>query len=186
MGLIIESGSGNGKSAQINDDGRLKVTAISASPEHHLNHEHGTAFVISFSATPTGADDCFFYLKNTGEKDLLIEGFGIKLVANEYIDLKLGDDGTPVAGTDISPVNLNTSSGQSITGTIQDGNNITGLSGGNTAYRFYHATGSGTNYRNFEMDIVLAKNGVFTMYAQTGTTALEGFLDLAIDIIGEE
>ncbi len=180
MGLQIESGSGNGQSAKVTDDGRLAVAAIAASPEHYFNHSKGQAYTASFSATPTGAGDCFFYMKNTGEPDIIIEGFGLWLAANEYIDVNLRDTGTAANGTDITPVNLNTSSGNSPITTIQNGNDITGLSGGDLAYRVYHASSQDITYTNFEMDIILTKNGVFTLYVQTGTTALAGFIDFAV------
>lgn len=180
--MIIHSGSGNGKSAHVSNLGRLLTNAIATSPEHFANHIHGQAYSINFNATPTGPGDCFFYLKNTGENDMIIEGFGLKLAANEYIDIVLGDSGTPAGGGAITPVNLNSGSGNALDATVQDGNDITGLSGGSTAYRFYNASSNGTQYTNFEMDIILTKNSVFTMYVQTGTTALAGYLDVMVDM----
>jgi len=177
-GLQIEDGTGSGRSATVDVENRFHVDAISASPEHHTNHKHGKAFSINFEATPTGTGDCFFYMKNTSEEDIIIEGFGLYMVANDYVDIKLNDYGTPISGNDITPANCNGGSGNIASGTFQNGNDITGLSGGTTVYRYYHASSNGTTYHNFEMDIIVPKNGTFTFYIGTGTTALHGFLNL--------
>jgi len=176
MGIEISGGARN-NIANVDDDNRLSVNAITQSTEHHANHLNGLAFSLLFSATPTGAGDCFLYVKNQSENDAIVSGFGLWLVANEYIDVKLRDVGTPIGGTDITPANLNSGSGNSATGTFLNGNDITGLSGGTTVGRFYHVSGSGTDCTNFEQDVILKKNGVLTMYVQTGTTALAGHLN---------
>ena len=177
MGLILEDGRGSGRTAGIDSDNRLSVNAITQSTEHHANHIGGKAFSVNFSATPTGAGDCFLYIKNTSEDDMTIEGFSLWLVADEYVDIKINDIGTPVGGTDITSVNLNSASGLLATGTFQAGNDITGLSAGSTAYRIYHASSTGSTGHNFEQDIILKRNGVLTIYCQTGTTALAGYVN---------
>ncbi len=177
--MILESGTGNGKSVEVNDENMLMVKAVSASPEHHVNFHHGQSYAINFSATPTGAGDCFLYLKNENDSTMIVEGVGLWLVADEYVDIKVNDSGTPAGGTNITPTNLNTSSGNVAEGVFQHGNDITGLSGGAVAYRFYHASSAESKYINFEQDIIIPKNGVLTIYCQTGTTALAGYLDIS-------
>ena len=141
----------------------------------------GLSFGLLFSATPTGAGDCFLYIKNqSGVYDICVEGFSLWLAADEYIDVKLGDTGTPVGGTTITPINLNTGSGTVVSGTFQNGNDITGLSSGVTVNRIYHASSQASVYTNFEQDLILKPNGVLTMYCQTGTTVLHGTLDLNV------
>ena len=177
--MLIEDGEGNGRIAGVNKKNRLKTTTIRFTGEHYTNHADGQTYALNFDATPTGAGDCFLYIKNTDDsEDLIIKGFGLKLVANEYIDVKIGDTGTAVGGGAIVPVNLNSSSGLSASGTFEDGVDITGLSGGSIAYRIYHASSNGTTYYTFKQDIILKKNGIFTLYCQTGTTALAGYIDM--------
>ena len=180
MGFVIEDGKGSGISAGVSGTNRLLTTSISASPEHAANHNDGEAYSLLFDATPAGAGDCFFYMKNTGEKDIIVEGFYFHLEANEYVDVKLNDSGTPVGGGSITPVNLNTGSGNTATGTFQDGNDITGLSGGSTVYRIYHASAQSSTYHNFEQDLIIKKNGVLTFYIETGTAALDGVIDFYV------
>ena len=175
--MKIEGGTGNGYLAKVSKENKLEVSSVTASVEHHTNHKHGTAFNMLFSATPTGAGDCFLYVKNTSEEDMCIEGFTLHLVASEYIEFKLGDSGTATGGSTVTPANLNSSSGNIATGTFENGNDITGLSGGTTVDRIYHATSAGSTSYNFEQDIILPKNGVFTMYCETGTTAINGVIN---------
>ena len=173
MGLIIEDGKGKGTKAGVDLEGRLVTTSIISTSEHHANHCNKNAYNLFISATPTGAGDCFLYLKNTYEIDLVIEGFSIWLAANEYIDFYIDDTGSPVGGIDIIPINLNSGSANSADGIFQKANDITGLVPGNLAERYRHATANGSNVFNFEQDIILVKNGIFTAYIGTGGTALE-------------
>ena len=176
--MKIEDGTGSGKSAGVDSENRLLSDSVSRSLESHTNLDHGDAYSLLFSATPAAPADCFLYLKNEDEKDLIIEGFGLYLLADEYVDVVITDAGTPLGGTDIVPGNLNAGSGKTASGTFQHGNDITGLDGGRTIYRIYHTSSTGTDYTNFEMDVVLSKNTTLTMYVQTGTAALAGFLDM--------
>ncbi|MCK5018286.1 MAG: hypothetical protein KAS32_14610 [Candidatus Peribacteraceae bacterium] len=176
MGLILTDGQGTGKTLGIDSDNRARVNSVSQSTEHFINHIKGVAYNLLFSATPSATDDCFLYFKNESETDIVIEGFWLHLEANEYIDIYLDQTGTPIGGSDITPVNLNSGSGKSAEGTFQNGNDITGITGGVKPFRIHHASSQGSTYRNFNQDIVLTKNGVFTMYCETGTTALDGII----------
>jgi len=174
--MIIEDGKGQGRTAGVNDENRLLVEAITSSTEHNANHHTKTAYNLLFAATPSAPGDCFLYLANESEMDLVIEGMKLWLVADEYIDIKLGDAGSPIGGASIVPANLNSGSANSAEGTFQHANDITGLTGGATIDRIYHASSAGSVEHNFEQDIILVKNGVITMYCQTGTTALAGII----------
>ena len=172
-GFTIDDGKGSGKSAEVDENNHLVVNSITQTIEHYINHVDGNAFNLLFAATPASTGDCFIYMKNTSDDDFSVEGIWLWLAADEYVDVKLDDTGTPVGGSAITPANLS-GSGNTPTGTFQQGNNITGLSGGTTVDRIYHASSQESQSYNFDQDIILRKNGVFTMYIQTGTTALAG------------
>lgn len=174
MGFQIEDGTGTSKTAKVDDNNHLVVNAVSQSIEHYVNHVDGNAFNLLFAATPASTSDCFIYMKNTDTIPISVEGFSLWLVADEYIDVKLNDSGTPVGGSNITPANLNSGSGNIPKGTFQQGNDITGLSGGITVDRLYHASSQKSILYNFEQDVILKTNGVLTMYVQTGGTALAG------------
>lgn len=183
MGLQLEDGKGRGYSAEINSENQLVTQAITHSVEHHANQAEELAYVLNFTATPTSADDCFLYMKNAEAYDMIIEGFTIKIVASEYIDIYLKDAGTPVGGSTIVPISANAGSGKTPAGTFQNGNDITGLSRGSKLYRYYHLSSAGSKEYNFNMDIVLPKNTVLTMIAETGTTAIAGFIEFYYEVV---
>jgi len=176
MGFKLEDGLGSGRTAGVTTDNSLRVMATSLTIEHHANHYHGEAYNVLFEVTPTGADDCFFYLKNEHDEDMTLEGIWIHNTASEYIDVKISDIGTPSGGSDITPVNLNCGSGKSAIGIFQQGVNITGLSGGLNTHRIWHLGSAGMAIYNFDQDIIVSKNNVVTLYAQTGTSAISGLL----------
>lgn len=186
MGFSIVDGKGTGLSAGVDKTNRLEVNAVNQSVEHFINHIHGEAYNLIFSATPTGPGDCFLYVKNTDEKDMTLEGFWIWLVANEYIEIRLGDAGTPSGGAPITPVNLNAGSGHIASGIFQNGSDITGVTGGITTHKVYHASSEESHYHNFNQDIIIPKNRILTMYAETGTTPLSGMLVFNYHILSDD
>jgi hypothetical protein len=176
----IKDGKGRGYHAEVTAENRLKVSSVSRSKEHDANLTYGDSYNMIVDIT-TGANGCFLYVKNTGTRNIVFEGFGVYVSSAEKIWGKLGDTGTPVDGTDVVPVNLNAGSNSEATGTFQTGSSITGLSGGATFETFRVPANTATNIVNFEADIVLPPNQVFTAYALTGSVTLEGHLNFWID-----
>jgi len=178
MGLIIEDGKGTGRSAGVTKENQLDVLAITRSMEHQSNQEHGEAYAIPFSVSATAADDCIFYLKNTNDTDMVIEGVTIAahtVTANDSVYFKLGDNGTRDSATDIVPTNLNSGSGNKASGTFEYGVDLTaGTLDGGTEFERVLITGTtkdSSNF-NFSQDVIVPKNGVFTIYiggSGTGT-----------------
>lgn len=176
--IFITDGTGTQRQAKVNSDNHLNVRSVSETVEHFANHSRGEAFSLRFSQTPTGANDCFFYFKNTGTKTYVFEGLAIYAASAEQIDIKLKDIGTPSGGSTLTPVNLNTSSAKTIDATIQQGADITGLSGGATAYRVYAAAAAATRQYNFEQDIIISPQTTLTLYAVNGAIAIDGHLNV--------
>lgn len=174
---IILDGKGKSYKAGVNSEHRLLVSSVSRSKEHHANITHGRSFNMLIEQTPTGADDCFMYMKNTSEDTMVIEGFGVYAASAEKIYGMLGQIGTPVGGTDTVPAVLNAGSAQIADGTFQVGNDITGLSGGWVFERFRVPANTATNIVNFEADIVIPPNQTFTAYAATGGILIEGHVN---------
>ena len=181
MGTVIRDGTGKGYSAQVNSDNQLVVSAITRTIEHYFNQTKGEAYNVAFAVNPDGAGDVIFYLKNNDDSDLIIEGLTYQSSGAEEIYFKLGDTGTATAtsGATMTPVNLNTGSGKTADVTclsnIADGAvDITGLSGGSTFDQIYIIAAADHKWYNFEQDIVLKKNGVFTIYCVGGDSLLRG------------
>ena len=176
MGFTIDDGTGSGRSTGVDEDNRLKVNAVTQTTEHFANHIKGEAYNVLFSATPSGAGVCFFYMKNESENDLVIEGVNVFMQSDQYIDVYLNDTGIPANGNEIIPVNLNSGSGNNALGVFEDGATITGLVQGSKIFRLYHASSAESNYINFNQDVVLKKNGILTLYIETGLSLIEGHL----------
>jgi hypothetical protein len=172
----IRDGKGKGYLVGVTDENRLMVGGVTVTKEHHTNYTHEDAYNMLFNVTPTGADDCFLYMKNLASDPIVLEGFTIQAPTNEIIYCKLNDVGTPVGGNTIVPANLNSGSGKLANGTFQTGADITGLSGGIKIAQYAIAASNDSSFRNFDSDIVIPQNTTFTMYATTGAIALLGFV----------
>jgi hypothetical protein len=176
--MLIEDGQGSGRTAGVNAKNRLKTVDISSSVEHNVNHEEGRSYNMIFQVNPTSSnpsleteETCFAYIKNNSDIDLCFEGIDLRLAGTgeaEIIKIKGGDSGTPIGGTEVTPVNLNLGSGKQANGTFLKGSNITGLSGGTTLRRIYIGSSNTSETFNFEQDIIVPKNNVLTIYAVNG------------------
>lgn len=174
--MMIEGGTGNGYRVKVNSDNMLHTRSVTESIEHHINHDHKRGFCISFNQSPTAANDCFFWLKNTdSERDIIIEGMSLGFKNASAVDgevyFKLGDDGTANAGTDVTPQPMNTESAYTATCTAEKGADLdnagAGISGGTECMRllFANIQDRVSTYHNFPMDIILAPNGSISMWA---------------------
>ena len=171
MPLEIRDGTGRGFCAKVDNNNRIFVKSTVLDASHFANESRGDAYNIVVEQTPTGANDCFFYLKNDSDKTLHISQITYRSASAEEIQLKLGDSGTPAGGSSNVPVNLNTGSPNSADCTSQSGNDITGLSGGSVADKFFSQT---TQYEKIMLStILLQKNQTISLYAVTGAIALD-------------
>jgi len=173
MGDVIRDGTGKSYLAGVNSKNRLLSECITYSGEHTANHEDGNAYNMLFEKTPATAGDCFLYLKNGDTIDLIIEGVWLRVASAEQVTIKLNDVGTPVDGTAVTPANLNAGANSAALGTFQSGSAITGLSGGTIINKIW-ATSTETSFFNFEQDVIVSPNLVFTAYAITGGVELDG------------
>jgi hypothetical protein len=168
---VIKNGVGNGDLAKVDENNRLYTNAISQSVEHNSNFEFGRSYSWVVSQTPTGANDFFLYMKNTGSLPIVLEGMDYRVASAEQIKVYLGRTGTPSGGTTATIANLNTASSNQPTGTFEAGNDITGTSAGTVVYHYY-LTSTETKAINFDQDIVIKPGGVFMMEAITGSIAI--------------
>ena len=151
---------------KVTSEGRAMSYAITESESYHSGEE-GFAYHIVLEQTPTSTDDCFFYMKNTNDRDLVIVGYSGYAATADVVEFNLNPTGTPVSGTDITPVNIKGSSSENLDGTFQSGVDITGLTKGST----FHKAKIGTSqfYEIFPSAVWVQKNGTFGLWAVTGT-----------------
>ena len=184
MGLIIE-GAGNSKQAGVTDENRLKASALTFSQEHHTNHHEGECYSFGVSATPASTGDCFLYIKNTNDIDMVISEFMLRAASDETVSFKIGDTGTPIGGTTGTPVNRNAGSGNIADVTALYGVDITGLSGGNAVMAMF-LKGGETSVRIEPLSgFIIPKNKVFTGYASTGGIAVMIGMGISFHALGE-
>ena len=122
--MAVIKGS-NGQVAEVDDENRLQVFSVSEPFDKHRNTEM-KAWALYFTNTPTGANDNFFYIKNTGIKDLFIQDIRISSTVPTQI-LYNHVSGTAVGGTPVIPMNRNLGSSVTPSATIEQGVDITGL-----------------------------------------------------------
>ena len=173
--MLIEDGTGSGKTARVNSENRLQTIAITSTVEHHINHEEGEAYSFITQQTPAYSDPsgasgdiCFAYIKNTNSIDLCLEEIDIRLGGTsqaEIIKVLGKTTGDPIGGNTITPVNLNLGSGKEADGTFQAGSEITEISGGTELHRIYIGSSNTSETFNFGQDIIVPKNNIITLWA---------------------
>jgi hypothetical protein len=172
MGIAIESGSGTNYSAGVDSENRLKVQATMQTFEHETNHHNGQSYSYGVATTPTGAGDCFLYIKNNGDVDMVVSEFMLRAASDETVSFKLGDTGTPIGGSEGTPINRNAGSGNEADVTALYGADITGLSGGNAVMAMF-LKGGETSVRIAPLSgFIIPKNKVITGYVASGAIAV--------------
>ena len=151
---------------------QLRVCAVVRTVDLECNQIDNESYSILISKTPTGAGDCFCYLKNNADKDIVISSIKIYAASDETITIKIGDTGTPVGGTDNIPVNRRAGSGNVADVDCETGVDITGLSGGNEVESVFVKGGESSVRYGWVSGIIIPKNHTFTIYTTTGAIAI--------------
>jgi len=183
--MLIEDGKGRGYSVSVTTDNQLETFAVMHTLFEHLNEE-GQVFSVSFSVTPSGANQCFFYLKNISTYNMTVKR--IKLIVpitGDRIQVKVKDIGTPVGGTAVTSVNLNTISGNIANATALYGVNITGLTGGSVIDDITLPAAGKTEVFEFESAIIIGPGTTMSLYAVAGSLLIRGSLMFAFVISGD-
>jgi len=110
---------------------------------------------------------------------LIIEGVDLRLAGTgqvEIIEVIVNDGENPVGGNDLTPMNLNLSSGQTAEGTFLSSSNISGINKGTPMMRYYIESSHTTQFFNFAQDLIVTKNNVITMWAEYGGNEIDGML----------
>ena len=116
----------------------------------------------------------------------LIASFGFKDgTADLTVYMKLGDDGTPNAGSTVTPVATNTESPFTASVTCEKGADLdnagAALSGGTEFFRIIpapNATDAAQKYYNFPADVILAPNGSLSIWSDDAAATF--YVNLAI------
>jgi len=180
---IIKDGSGTGRTLRVNEENRADVEAISRPIEQHINELYEKYFSLPFDAIdPVGADDYFFYLKNTGTKNLHITDLRARSTVAGTIEWH-GVTGTPsfTSDTDITPVNRTLGSSQTLIATAKTDTNTTGLT--STGVLFYQRLDTANEGEHIRTSghIIMKPGQAMALSWDTATGALSGVLSVYED-----
>jgi hypothetical protein len=184
MGLQIESGQGAPFVAGVTSENRLKTSAQIFTQEHQTNHHEGECYSIGAAVTPTGAGDCFLYVKNTRDTDMVVSEVMLRAASDETITFKLNDTGTPIGGTTGTPINRNAGSGNLAAVTSLYGVDITGLSGGSAVMSMF-LKGGETSVRIAPLSgFIVPKNHAITGYVSSGAILVMVGMGISFHALG--
>jgi len=172
MGLPIEDGTGKGYQVEVNSKNMLAVSSVIKGLSYYANRD-GNFCSTTITVTPDSTGNCFYYIKNTGDSDLIIQRISVHVDSNEILRGYLNDNGTPVGGINYVPINRNGGSNKLCDCVINYGSNITGLSGGNHFDSFHVPADHMTHIYRWEAGIMLPKNRTFTLYAVNGNIEID-------------
>jgi hypothetical protein len=176
--VLLNDGAGTSQAARVNSVGMLSTTSVASSVEHYINHTNGKAFNALFSQSPTANDDCIFYMQNSDNLDMTVEGLNIAVDAACEVYIKVGVEGTRNSATDITPVNCNTGSGNLADGIFEQGVDLDGgaatLSGGSEIERIVFHAASDSSFFNFEQDYFISKNRTFSIWCSSSAATVTG------------
>ena len=126
---IIEDGGGSGKTVAIDNDNRIQTASVFNTTEFHANSNNQKAWSVSFENPANSVNNgYFFYLKNTGTKNLIWNSIIVQPSSDVFVLIwRVTGAPTFVASTDVTPVNKFLGSKNTMDATVKVSTNITGL-----------------------------------------------------------
>jgi hypothetical protein len=127
MGLQIEDGKGSGQLAGVSRTGnRFNVSSRSDGRIYYISRDNGDAYTMVSIDTPSAGGEYNFYFKNTSTTQKFYVTH-IEVGAADLAIFKLSTVTGTAAGTAITPVNLNRTSGNVASATCLGNGAVTGL-----------------------------------------------------------
>lgn len=126
--MRLEDGAGNNGDAKVNHNQQLDTFSV-IEPEDKYNARNGKTWSVTQSTTPVGANDYVFYFKNTSNNETYVVT-DVRATAAAATLLSIDAvSGTPTftAGADLSQVNRNRGASATMTATIKEDTDTTGL-----------------------------------------------------------
>ena len=181
MVQIVDGQTGN--SAIVTDEYRLETDTVSRSITQHINEKYEKHFSLTFEGIdPAGADDYFFYYKNTGTRNIHFTKFRFQSTVAGNVEIH-HVTGTPsyAADTDVTPVNRTIGSTKTITSTIKTDTNTTGISNSGTLIKLRIDTVNKDYLDNAPSHIIVPPGQAIALLWDTSTGVLSSTIDLYED-----
>lgn len=173
---MIKDGAGTGRTARVNVENRLDVESTTRNIEQHINEAYQKYFSLPFDAVdPTGADDNFLYLKNTGTKNLHITNFRLRSTVAGVVEVH-GVTGTAASGTTLTPVNRTVGSAESLDAIAEYGADITGLTSSGVLFYMGLDTANKQEHLRSSGHIIIPPGQAIALLWDTSTGILSGTL----------
>jgi hypothetical protein len=179
MGFSIEDGKGSGRTAEVDDEFRLSTISVSESAGRHINRANNKAWSIPIEGiNPTATDDYFVYIKNTGNKSLIINDIRLSAdTAATQLQIE-GVTGTAAGGSTVTPVNKTIGAAEVPVAIVESGADITGLTSIGNIY-FMQLTSVDTEYHlSTSSGIRIEKGRALAISAETATANITGVISL--------
>ena len=179
--MIIKDASGTGNTLRITVENKAQVNAVQRSIAQHINEVYEKHFSLFFEAIdPTGADDYFFYFKNTGIKNIHFTKFRFSSTVAGTIEIH-NVTGTASSTNVVTPANRFVGSTSSITATIGTNVDITGLSNAATLVHVRLAVAD-TDYVDEALSHIIVPPGqAIALLWDTSTGILKSTMDIYED-----
>ena len=179
---VLKSGS-SGDVADVNKRKQLETNSETKGHDHVTNEETGKVWIIPFeNVDPTGANDNFFYIKNTGVNNLEITD--LRISSSVVGQLKVNKvSGVAVGGTAVTPISKNTGKSVTPVAIIETGVDITGLTVDGTWYFPQLDVVNREEHLITTSRIILAPNGAMALQWEPATGILTGTVTVNEDLI---
>lgn len=178
---VIKDGSGTGRQLRITAENRAAIDSVSRPISQHINEIYEKHFSISFEAVdPTGADDYFFYLKNTGTSNLHITKTRIKSTVTGTVEYHVVT-GTASSGTAVTPLNRTIGSTTSLIITSEVDPDFTGLTNQGVLLRNTLSTVDRDFIDTHPAHIIIPPGQAVALLWDTATGVLAGTIDIYED-----
>ena len=170
--MKLEDGTGGGNFAEVDEKKNLHTFSVTE-PEDKAQNKLGEVWSVLSNTTPVGANDYIFYFKNTGTETLAITDIRASAggASKLYIQ-KVSGTPTFAAGADLTPLARNLGSSKTITGTLKEDTNTTGLTVDGTLFVLPCPVADTLYAISTSANILIPQGQAIAMYT-TGTTAVE-------------
>jgi len=181
--MIIKDGTGTGKTLSITAENRARTDTVTRSLTQHINEEYEKHFSLTFDAIdPVGADDYFFYIKNTGTKTIHATKFRFRSTVAGSVELhRVTGTASFASETVITPVNRTLGSTNTVTAVTSADTNTTGISEAGIMLRMRLAVVDTDYVDEAPSHIIIPPGQAMACLWDTATGALSGTIDIYED-----
>jgi len=169
MSIAIKDGRGSGREALVDKEFRMGTTAVVTSPLEHASEHAGNAAIWNSTYSATGGEEVISISNQESERRLRISRMWLVSQETSIWTLFENTAAGPAAGTTLTYVNPDLTSGVQRSETSFGNASVTGSLSGNTLWS--QQLSADVPYETyFEGAIILGKDDVIALTLVTGTT----------------